>query len=163
MSQALRAESVSTAQTPPVGIMVEVPAVALKLHAFVGLLDFVSVGTNDLTQYALAAERGNAYVAALADPLDPGVLALIDATARAARGNFPVAVCGEAAADAAAVPLLLGLGVRELSLTPYAVPEVKRLVRRLDLARCVQLAEQALRTESAEQVRTLVQESVAAQ
>lgn len=162
LSTVLAAENLTAAQAPPVGIMVEVPAVALKLHAFTGLLDFVSIGTNDLTQYALAAERGNAHVAALADPLDPGVLALIDATVRAARGHFPVAVCGEAAADVAAVPLLLGLGVSELSLTPYAVPAVKQLVRGLRLAGCARLAEQALRAESAEQVRTLVQDSAAA-
>ena len=83
--------------------MVEVPAAALKAAAFVDHVDFFSIGTNDLTQYALAAERGNAAVAALADPLDPGVLRLIDAVCRAAEGRCLVAVCGELAADERAV------------------------------------------------------------
>ena len=152
------AEGVTRADALRVGIMVEVPAVALKLHAFVGLLDFVSIGTNDLTQYALAAERGNPHVAALSDPLDPGVLALVAATGQAGRGRFPVAVCGEAGSDELAVPLLLGLGVGELSVSPYAVPAVKHRVRALDLAACTELARAALAAESGEQVRHLVRE-----
>ncbi|MEV6490598.1 phosphoenolpyruvate--protein phosphotransferase, partial [Actinoplanes sp. NPDC051633] len=99
-----------------VGIMVEVPAAALKTAAFVPYVDFVSIGTNDLTQYALAAERGNADLGSLADGLDPGVLRLIDAVGRGAAGRITVAVCGELAADETAVPLLIGLGVRELSV-----------------------------------------------
>jgi phosphocarrier protein FPr len=144
-----------------VGIMVEVPATALKLDAFADLLDFVSIGTNDLTQYALAAERGNPHVASLSDPLDPGVLALVAACGRSARGGgphgrFDVAVCGEAAADEVAVPLLLGLGVGELSVSPGAVPTVKQRVRELDLPECSRLAGEALTAASAEQVRDLV-------
>src|SRR3954452_15055568 len=99
-----------------VGIMVEVPAAALKVAAFLPYVDFVSIGTNDLTQYTLAAERGNPAVAALADALDPAVLRLIAEVGRRAAGRATVAVCGEAAADPAAVPLLLGLGVTELSV-----------------------------------------------
>ena len=152
------AEGVTRADALRVGIMVEVPAVALKLHAFAGLLDFVSIGTNDLTQYALAAERGNPHVAALSDPLDPGVLALVAAAGRAGHGRFPVAVCGEAGSDPLAVPLLLGLGVGELSVSPYAVPAVKQRVRALDLAVCTELAQAALAAESGEQVRQLVRE-----
>ena len=82
-----------------VGIMVEVPAAALKAESFAPHIDFFSIGTNDLTQYALAAERGNAAVAALGDPLDPGVLRLIESVCRAADGRCLVAVCGELAAD----------------------------------------------------------------
>jgi phosphoenolpyruvate-protein phosphotransferase len=141
-----------------VGIMVEVPAVALNLGAFAGLLDFVSIGTNDLTQYALAAERGNPHVASLADPLEPGVLALIAAAGRAGRGRFSVAVCGEAAADELAVPLLLGLGVDELSVAPEAVPSVKQRVRELDLPDCAALAGSALEAGSAARVRALVRD-----
>lgn len=139
-----------------VGVMVEVPALALRLATVADLVDFVSIGTNDLTQYALAAERGNPAVAGLHDPLDPGVLALIAATTAAARGRFAVAVCGEAAADPVAVPLLLGLGVDELSVSPFAVPAVKAQVRGLDLARCRSLAQQALAQASAREVRDLV-------
>ncbi|MCU7726197.1 phosphoenolpyruvate--protein phosphotransferase [Actinoplanes sp. KI2] len=108
-----------------VGIMVEVPAAALKIATFRSHLDFVSIGTNDLAQYTLAAERGNPAVPA--DALDPAVLRLIDRVCRDA--GVPVAVCGELAADETAVPVLAALGVRELSVTPPAVPLVKEAVR----------------------------------
>jgi phosphoenolpyruvate-protein phosphotransferase/dihydroxyacetone kinase phosphotransfer subunit len=108
-----------------VGIMVEVPAAALKIATFRSRLDFVSIGTNDLAQYTLAAERGNPSVPA--DALDPAVLRLIDTVCRDA--GVPVAVCGELAADEVAVPVLTALGVRELSVSPPAVPLVKEAVR----------------------------------
>jgi multiphosphoryl transfer protein len=139
-----------------VGIMVEVPAAALKIESFLPHLDFVSVGTNDLTQYALAAERGNAAVASLSDSLDPAVLQLVDHVCQAARGRVDVAVCGEVAADEVAVPLLVGLGVRELSVGPHAVPRVKARVRELDREQCEVVAKQALRLESASEVRDFV-------
>jgi phosphoenolpyruvate-protein phosphotransferase len=139
-----------------VGMMVEVPAAALTVESFLPLLDFVSIGTNDLTQYTLAAERGNPSVAYLADALQPAVLRLIAAVCTAASGRVPVAVCGEAAADPMAIPVLLGLGVTELSVSPHAVPGVKRAVRELDLAWCTDLAAAALRAASAAEVRDLV-------
>jgi phosphocarrier protein FPr len=140
-----------------VGMMIEVPAAALKAAAFIPHVDFVSIGTNDLTQYALAAERGNEAVAAAADPLDPGVLRLIDAVCRAASGSsVRVAVCGEVAADPTAVPLLLGLGVDELSVGPYSVPTIKQSVRGQSIAGCRELARRALSLPSAEEVRALV-------
>ncbi|HEY0536336.1 MAG TPA: phosphoenolpyruvate--protein phosphotransferase [Actinoplanes sp.] len=138
-----------------VGIMVEVPAAALKAASFAPYVDFVSIGTNDLTQYTLAAERGNAALAALADGLDPGVLRLIDTVCRAAEGHFEVAVCGELAADPAAVPVLTGLGVHELSVAPPTVPAVKELVRGLDMKAAAALAAAALSQPSAEAVRAL--------
>ena len=139
-----------------IGMMVEVPAAALKIETFLPHLDFVSIGTNDLTQYTLAAERGNPAVATLSDALDPGVLQLIAQTCTAALGRVPVAVCGEAGSDAAAAAILLGLGVRELSVAPAAVPRIKTLVRSLDLAQCVTLAEKALTLRDAQDVRRLV-------
>jgi len=139
-----------------VGMMVEVPAAALKIATFLPYLDFISIGTNDLTQYTLAAERGNAAVASLSDPLDPGVLALVQHVCNAAAGRVPVAVCGEVAADHTAVPVLLGLGVRELSVSPNAVPSVKAQVRGLDLAHCASLASAALGLEDGASVRHLV-------
>jgi phosphocarrier protein FPr len=138
-----------------VGMMVEVPAAALKIATFLPYLDFISIGTNDLTQYTLAAERGNAALAALSDALDPGVLELIRHVCSAA-GTVPVAVCGEAAADPIAIPILLGLGVRELSVSPRSVPTVKARVRSLDLARCRPLANAALDADDAATVRQLV-------
>ncbi len=139
-----------------VGTMIEVPSAALKIEAFLPFVDFVSIGTNDLTQYALAAERGNGACAALSDPLDPGVLQLINQVCRAARGRIDVAVCGEAASDELAIPVLVGLGVRELSVTPPTVPRVKAAVRELDVERCATLAQDALGLAGADDVRKLV-------
>jgi phosphocarrier protein FPr len=139
-----------------IGTMIEVPSAALKIEAFLPYVDFVSIGTNDLTQYALAAERGNGAVAALSDALDPGVLRLVDQVCRAAAGRVDVAVCGEAAADELAIPILLGLGVRELSVAPPAVPRVKAAIRELDVQRCAGLAREALTLASAHDVRKLV-------
>jgi phosphoenolpyruvate-protein phosphotransferase/dihydroxyacetone kinase phosphotransfer subunit len=139
-----------------VGAMVEVPAAALKAAAFAPYVDFFSIGTNDLTQYTLAAERGNETVARLGDPLDPAVLRLVDAVCRAAAGRADVAVCGEVAADEAAVPLLLGLGVRQLSVAPAAVPLLKQAVRRVDVAAARPLALAALEAAGPAEVRALV-------
>ncbi|MGW4066264.1 phosphoenolpyruvate--protein phosphotransferase [Nocardia grenadensis] len=143
-----------------VGIMVEVPAVAARAAVFAGFVDFFSIGTNDLTQYTLAVERGNESVAGLADPLDPGVLHLIDKVCRGA-GDTRVAVCGEAAADPAAVPLLLGLGVSELSVAPPALPLTKAAVRELDIQACRAAAARALACESATQVRSQLARNIA--
>jgi len=140
-----------------VGIMVEVPAAALKAAAFAPHVDFFSIGTNDLTQYTLAAERGNDALAALADALDPGVLALVAATTAAARaGDVLVAVCGELAGDERAVALLIGLGVRELSVAPAAVATVKQAVRAIELDRARDLATAALACPDAGAVRELL-------
>ena len=117
---------------------------------------FLSIGTNDLTQYALAAERGNDAVAALADPLDPGVLQLVDRVCRAASGSgVRVAVCGEVAADPVATPFLLGLGVAELSVVPHTVPIVKQAVRAVDLSASRELAARALALTDPDAVRCL--------
>lgn len=138
------------------GTMIEVPSAALKIDAFLPHVDFVSIGTNDLTQYTLAAERGNGAVAGLSDALDPGVLRLVDHVCRAARGRVDVAVCGEAASDELAIPVLVGLGVRELSVSPSAVPRVKAAVRDLDVGHCANLAREALDRADADEVRKLV-------
>jgi phosphoenolpyruvate-protein phosphotransferase/dihydroxyacetone kinase phosphotransfer subunit len=138
-----------------VGIMVEVPAAALKAAAFAPLVDFLSIGTNDLTQYATAAERGNAAVGALGDPFDPGVLRLVEAVVRDA-GDRLVSVCGELAADPRGAALLVGLGIRELSVSPAAVPPAKDAVRRLSAAGATTIARRALQLPGAEQVRSLL-------
>ena len=137
--------------------MLEVPSAALIAEKLAPLVDFFSVGTNDLTQYTLAAERGNAAVAALSDPLHPAVLRLIRLTAEAAAAaGRRVAVCGEVAGDRLAVPLLIGLGVTELSMNAVAIPAAKQAVRGTDAARAADLAEQALAAESAAAVRRLL-------
>jgi len=137
------------------GMMVEVPAAALKTAAFAPYVDFFSVGTNDLTQYALAAERGNPAVRALGDPYDPGVLRLV-AEVCAGAGPALVAVCGELAADPQAAALLVGLGVRELSVGPRAVPAVKQAVRGLEAAAAGPVAARALAATGPDEVRALL-------
>jgi multiphosphoryl transfer protein len=139
-----------------VGMMVEVPAAALKIETFLPHVDFVSIGTNDLTQYTLAAERGNGSVAAISDTLDPAVLQLIGHVCRAARGRVDVSVCGEAASDELSIPVLAGLGVLGLSVSPHAVPRVKAGIRELDVDRCSAVARHALTLASADEVRKLV-------
>jgi phosphocarrier protein FPr len=109
-----------------------------------------------LTQYTLAAERGNDAVAGLSDPLDPAVLRLIDTVCRAAAGRVDVGVCGEVASDEAAIPLLIGLGVRELSVVPAAIPLVKQAVRRVDAQAAAGLTWAALDAPDANGVRALV-------
>ncbi len=139
-----------------VGIMVEVPATALKARAFASHVDFLSIGTNDLTHYALAAERGNNALTEIADPLDPGLLNLIAAACRGADHHVPVAVCGELAADEQATALLIGLGVRELSVTPHAVQMIKQAVRELNHRDATALAAAALHAEGPDAVRELL-------
>ncbi|HEY3436352.1 MAG TPA: phosphoenolpyruvate--protein phosphotransferase [Actinotalea sp.] len=140
-----------------VGIMVEVPAAALKAAAFAPFVDFFSIGTNDLTQYTMAAERGSGDVAVLGDPYDPGVLRLIGCVGDAA-GAAMVGVCGELAADPAAVPLLIGLGVHELSMSPLAIPQVKDAVRGVDRVAARDLARRALTLDGPLAVRALLAE-----
>lgn len=141
-----------------VGVMVEVPALALKARAIAPLVDFFSIGTNDLTQYTLAVERGNDKLAALADPLDPAVLRLIDLVCRAAGDRILVAVCGELAADATAAPLLVGLGVRELSVSPASVPTTKAGVRSTSTELIQPTVRAALDADGAAEVRRLAGE-----
>ncbi|MCU1700728.1 MAG: phosphotransferase system HPr (HPr) family protein [Mycobacterium sp.] len=136
-----------------VGMMVEVPAAALKAAAFARHVDFFSIGTNDLTQYALAADRNNDAVATIGDTFDPGLLALIRATCQGAAGRATVSVCGEFAADERAVALLLGMGVDSLSVTPPAIPATKEAARAVDTGEARLLAEEVLSLDGAAAVR----------
>jgi multiphosphoryl transfer protein len=145
-----------------VGIMIEVPAAALTPARLAPEVDFFSVGTNDLTQYTMAADREVAAVAGLGDALHPAVLTLIGraASAALAAGRW-TGVCGELAADPLAVPVLLGLGVRELSVSAGAVAAVKETIRATDLVAAAQLAAHALDLASADAVRDLVRSHAA--
>jgi phosphocarrier protein FPr len=139
------------------GVMVEVPAVALSAEAFAREVDFFSIGTNDLAQYTMAAERGNERVAHLADGPLPQVLRLIDAVTRAATEYRRwVGVCGELAGDPVAASLFVGLGVTELSMAPARIPEIKETIRNLELATARRLAQRAITLESVDEVRALV-------
>lgn len=140
----------------PVGIMIEVPSAALIADALAARCDFFSVGTNDLTQYTLAVDRGNERVAHLFEPLHPAVLTLIDLARRAAeRADIPISVCGEMASNPLAVPLLVGLGIGELSGSPSAVPVVKEIVRALDAGELAEDARRALAAGTASEVRAI--------
>jgi len=141
----------------PTGIMVEVPATAVMAAQFAREADFFSIGTNDLTQYTLAMDRGHPKLAPHVDGLSPGVLHLISHTVKGAHaaGRW-VGVCGGIASDPHGVPILLGLGVDELSISLPAIPTIKGQIRKLHLDECRQLAEKALAAESAAEVRALI-------
>lgn len=143
-----------------VGAMIEVPAAAVQSDQLAAVADFLSIGTNDLTQYALAMDRDNPHVAPQLDGLHPGVLRLVAQTVEGARKHGrPVAVCGGIASDPRAAPLLIGLGVTELSATPAAIPELKAFLRTLTRARCEDVARRALGLEGGDDVRALVSSS----
>jgi phosphocarrier protein FPr len=140
----------------PAGIMVEVPSTAIMADQFAREVDFFSVGTNDLTQYTLAMDRGHPKLAAFADALNPSVLKLIGMAAQAAnkRGKW-CGVCGGMASDPQAVPVLIGLGVKELSVSIPSIPSIKAQIRRLNLAECRQLTATAIALDTAAEVRAL--------
>ncbi len=139
-----------------VGIMVEVPSAAIMADELAQRCDFFSIGTNDLTQYTLAADRGNAELSDFQDALHPAVLLLIQRIVDAAHRHAKrVAVCGEAAADVSAALLFVGLGVDELSVTPRAIPGIKAAMRAASLKALQALAREAIRQTSAEGVRQM--------
>jgi multiphosphoryl transfer protein len=143
------------------GAMIETPAAALLASSLIREADFLSIGSNDLTQYTLAMDRGHAELAGRADALHPAVLKLIAAAASAgAAAGKMVAVCGGVAADRLAVPILLGLGVRELSVVPAMVPAVKRGIRSLRMDACGELAMRCLDLTSAAEVRALAAQTI---
>ncbi|MEV8373954.1 phosphoenolpyruvate--protein phosphotransferase [Kribbella sp. NPDC056861] len=146
-------KAVDPPQGLKVGIMIEVPAAALRIATLAARLDFVSIGTNDLTQYTTASDRGNSAVAGLADGLDPAVLQLIDRVVRGVPEGVEVAVCGDLASDPAAAVLLVGLGVHELSAVGPQVPTIKARLRETDLAAATARAAEALQLASAAEVR----------
>ena len=157
--KAMLGEEAASLGVPPVpaGIMVEVPATAIMAAQFAREANFFSIGTNDLTQYTLAMDRGHPKLAPQVDGLSPAVLRLIAHTVRGAQPlGRRIGVCGAIASDPGAVPILLGIGVDELSVSLPAIPAVKAQIRGLRLDECQRLAERALAAESAQEVRALV-------
>lgn len=140
-----------------IGVMIEVPAAALLADRLAPLVDFFSIGTNDLAQYTMAADRVNSAVASLASPLDPAVLRLIGMTCQAGQlADIPVSICGEMAGDPSIFPLLFGLGVTEVSVVAPAVALVKEAVRQTDGDAARRLAERALQAKRAQDVHLLL-------
>ena len=140
--------------------MVEIPVVAIMADVFAEEADFFSIGTNDLTQYTLAMDRGHPKLAPKVDALNPGVLRLIAQTVEGARKhNRFTGVCGGIAGDAQAVPILVGLEVDELSVSLPSIPTIKAQVRRLSYADCRALAQRALLCRTGDEVRALLPEA----
>ncbi len=152
----LQEEKLPNAWPIETGIMIEIPSAALLSRVIAKEVDFFSIGTNDLTQYTLAAERGNPILSPLADALHPAVLRLIGEVVEAAHAEGKwVGVCGELAGDPLAVPVLIGLGVDELSLNPAGIPRVKAIVHHITTGSAQTLAQKILLAESAPAARSL--------
>ena len=144
----------------PVGIMIEVPSAVILADMLAEKVDFFSIGTNDLIQYALAIDRGNRHVAHLYQPLDPAVIRLIKRVADVARDKgIQVYMCGEMAAAAHHIPLLLGLGMDELSMNPQSIPHIKRVIRSLSLSEARAFVTEALKKRTARGVFGLIREA----
>jgi phosphotransferase system enzyme I (PtsI) len=143
---------------PPLGVMIEVPGAALAADALAQVSDFFAIGTNDLTMYTLAIDRGEEQVAHLYDPLHPAVLRLIQfATEAALRAGIPISVCGEVAGDPRFAGLLLGLGIRELSMSASRLPRVKQRIRALDLPAAQRCAREVMDQTDSSRTATLLE------
>jgi len=142
---------------PELGAMIETPGAALAADAIALEADFFAIGTNDLAMYTLAVDRGDAEVAHLYDPLHPAVLRLVQFSTEAAlRLRMPVSICGEMAGNPRLVPLLLGLGIRCLSMNASAIPRVKQAVRALDIGDCARFARRVMEQSDPARIRELV-------
>lgn len=153
----LQNEGIACERPLATGIMIEVPAAVTMADRLAKEADFFSIGTNDLTQYVMAADRGNAAVAPLCDSFHPAILRMMRTAIKAGhRAGIPVGMCGELAANPDAAPLLIGLGLDELSMNARCVPEIKNVIRTLSAAKCRKLVQKALKKEDAEGVRKLL-------
>jgi phosphotransferase system enzyme I (PtsI) len=157
----LRNEGKDFVEEMDLGIMIEVPSAAIMADHLSREVDFFSIGTNDLSQYAMAADRTNAQVAPLASGLQPAVFRLIKGVINAAHANgIWVGCCGELAGELLAIPILMGLGLDEFSMNPPAIPFAKRLIRSISYQRAQQVAEEALQLSSEDEIRDYIQQAV---
>ncbi len=157
----LEEEGIEFDRNIKVGMMVEVPAAVVMMDHFVHEVDFFSIGTNDLVQYTLAVDRSNKDVAALYTSADPSVIRLVKmAIDAAAAGGKPISLCGQMSGAPLYTMLLVGLGLRSLSVTPSAAPEVKRVVRSTTVEHCQHVAERVLTLESARDIKTYLREEL---
>ena len=145
----------------PTGMMVEVPSAVMMIDRFVDEVDFLSIGTNDLIQYTLAVDRSNKDVVALYNAADPAVLKLISMTLEAARAKpIPANLCGQMSGSPIYTMLLLGLGLRQFSVTPSAIPEIKKVCRSVTIEQCEQIARRALSMENARDIKAYLKEEL---
>ncbi|MDZ4850075.1 MAG: phosphoenolpyruvate--protein phosphotransferase [Pirellulaceae bacterium] len=162
VAEDLKEEGFQIRSDIPIGMMVEVPAAVMMLDRFVQEVDFVSIGTNDLTQYTLAVDRGNEAVADLYQACDPAVLRLIQRTWEvASRANVPTSVCGEMSNQPALALLLVGMGIRILSVAPSAIPVLKKAIRSVTIGQCQAMAWRAMQLGTAREVDAFLQNQLA--
>jgi phosphotransferase system enzyme I (PtsI) len=144
----------------PIGIMVEVPSAVIMADLMAKEVDFFSIGTNDLIQYSLAIDRGNKQVAHLYQPLDPAIIRMVKHVADVAKENdVKVFMCGEMAGAPHHIPLLLGMGMDELSMNPQSIPAVKRMIRALNLEDTRSFMQEVLKKPTAKSTFELVREA----
>ena len=149
----LRQEGIDHDPDLPVGVMIEVPSAVMVIDRLLDEVDFISIGTNDLIQYALASDRSNKDVAQLYQASDPGVLRLIERSIQAAEdAGIPASVCGQMSGMPCYIPLLLGMGLRGFSVPPSSIPEVKQVCRSVTIAQCKEIADQAMCMDDAQQI-----------
>jgi phosphocarrier protein FPr len=155
----LKTEQVDFNESVEVGLMIEVPAAVAIADKLAAEVDFFSIGTNDLSQYVMAADRTNRHVSDLADPFQPAVLRLIhQAISAGKKAHIKVALCGELAGEPNAVPLLIGMGLEQLSLNPASIPTVKQVIAQLTIPEAQAIVAEAFEQDSGEDVRRLVSE-----
>ncbi|MCJ8499514.1 phosphoenolpyruvate--protein phosphotransferase [Desulfatitalea alkaliphila] len=157
-AESLKKEGFRHQRRVPLGIMIEVPSAAIMADALAREVDFFSIGTNDLIQYTMAIDRGNRHVAYLYSPLHPAVLRLLKhVTEAGARHNVPVFMCGEMAGESIYVPILLGLGIKELSVNAQAIPLIKSAVRAVDVEQARQFVDRLLQQTTIAQIEKLLE------
>jgi phosphocarrier protein FPr len=145
---------ISSDQSMEIGIMIEVPSSVMLADRLAREVDFFSIGTNDLSQYIMASDRTDDRLSSLSDALGPAVLRSIQHTVMAAHeSGIWVGLCGEIAGDVVAIPVLLGLGIDELSMNPLSIPDVKRVINRITMKRAEGIAKDVLDFDSAAEVR----------
>jgi phosphotransferase system enzyme I (PtsI) len=157
----LRQEGIAFDENVKLGIMIEMPAAALSADFLAEECDFFSIGTNDLIQYTMAVDRVNEYVSYLYEPLHPALMRLIGNVSIAGNATgIPVSVCGEMAGEPMIAPVLIGLGIRELSMSAVSVPEVKAMIRATTLADAEALVQRIKKLATAAEVRAMVSDYV---